>query len=83
MAMRCTAYALSGETPLSVQPSRRSTAVKSRQQGKQGQHVLYGLGILPLGRHGWSWISGIAVAGAVLMCCGLEMLMGKYTARHS
>ncbi|MDE2154439.1 MAG: hypothetical protein KGJ32_00885 [Xanthomonadaceae bacterium] len=45
--------------------------------------VLYGLGILPLGRHGWNWISGIAVAGAVLACCGLEMLMGKYTARHS
>ena len=45
--------------------------------------LLYVWGILPLGPHGWTWISGIAVVGAVLACCGLEMLMGKYTARHS
>jgi hypothetical protein len=45
--------------------------------------VLYGLGILPLGRHGWNWISGMAATGAVLACFGLERLMGKYTARHS
>lgn len=45
--------------------------------------VLYGLGILPLGRHGWNWISGMAVTGAVLACFGRETLMDKYTARHS
>lgn len=41
--------------------------------------LLYGLGVLPLGRHGWNWISGIAVAGAVLACCGLEGVLGKYS----
>ena len=41
--------------------------------------LLYGLGVLPLGRHGWSWISGVAVVGAVFACYGLERLLGTYT----
>lgn len=40
--------------------------------------LLYGSGVLPLGRHGWSWISGVALVGAVIACCGLEKLLGKY-----
>lgn len=41
--------------------------------------LLYGLGVLPLGRHGWNWISDVAVIGAVIACCGLENRLGKYT----
>lgn len=40
--------------------------------------LLYGLGILPLGRQGWDWIIGIVVIGSLLACFGLESLFGKY-----
>lgn len=40
--------------------------------------LLYGLGLLPLGTHGWGWILWIAAGGTLLACCGLEMLLGKY-----
>ncbi|MDE2155933.1 MAG: hypothetical protein KGJ32_08610 [Xanthomonadaceae bacterium] len=40
--------------------------------------LLYGLGILPLGRHGWNWILDIAAVGAVLACGVMEKLSGKY-----
>ena len=45
--------------------------------------LLYGLRILPLGQHGWDWILGTAVTVSLLACCGLEMLLGKYKARHA
>lgn len=44
--------------------------------------LLYGIGVLPLGSNGWNWIGGIAVAGALLACCGLEPLLGKYAGRR-
>ncbi len=44
--------------------------------------LLHGLGVLPLGRHGWSWIAGVALGGSILACCGLERIMGRYAARH-
>lgn len=40
--------------------------------------LLYGLDLLPLGSHGWGWILGIAAAGSLAACCGLEMMFGKY-----
>lgn len=40
--------------------------------------LFYGLGILPLGQHGWNWIIGTAAALSLLLCCGLEQLVGKY-----
>lgn len=40
--------------------------------------LLYGLGLLPLGPHGWDWILWVAAGGTLLACCGLEMLLGKY-----
>lgn len=43
--------------------------------------LLYGLDVLPLGRNGWGWIVGIALAVNLLACCGLEQLQGKYIRR--
>jgi len=40
--------------------------------------LLYGLGILPLGKHGWNWILGVAAVLSLIACCGLEQLAGKY-----
>lgn len=40
--------------------------------------LLYGLGLLPLGLHGWNWIVGVAGVLSLFACCGLEQLFGKY-----
>jgi hypothetical protein len=40
--------------------------------------LLYGLGALPLGDHGWSLIGLIVLAGAVASCWLLELIFGKY-----
>ncbi len=40
--------------------------------------VLYGLGVVHLGAFGWSRISLVALAGAVLLCCLPECLLGRY-----
>jgi len=45
--------------------------------------LLYGIGAAPFGADGWNWIGGIAVVGAILACCGLEPLLGKYVDRHT
>lgn len=37
----------------------------------------YGLGVLPLGRNGWSLIGLTILAGGIVLCCP-EMLFGKY-----
>lgn len=44
--------------------------------------LLYGMQVLPLGRHGWDWILGVAVAGSLFAQLGLEKLLGQYTKRH-
>ena len=41
--------------------------------------LLYGLGLLPLGVHGWNWIGGVALGGTILFMCVLEQVFGKYT----
>jgi hypothetical protein len=40
--------------------------------------LLFGIGIVPLGRFGWSTISAIVLIGAVALCCISESLLGKY-----
>ena len=40
--------------------------------------LLYGLHMLPLGRHGWMWIIDAAGAATLITCFGLEPLFGKY-----
>lgn len=40
--------------------------------------ALYGAGVLPLGRHGWSNIGLAILIGAIALCCLPEMLWGKY-----
>lgn len=45
--------------------------------------LLHGVWSAPFGPGGWNWIGGIAVVGAILACCGLEPLLGKYAGRHT
>jgi len=40
--------------------------------------VLYGFGVLPLGRHGWNFISLTILVGAIVLCCLPELYLGKY-----
>ena len=40
--------------------------------------LLFGLGVLPLGRNGWNLIGLTTLVGAVLLCCVPEGLFGKY-----
>lgn len=42
--------------------------------------LLYGLGALPIGSNGWTWIVGAVVAGFLVMRYGLEGAFGKYVA---
>ena len=46
--------------------------------------LLYGLGILRLGPHGWSTLAAALLAGAVLLTCIPEWIWGRYTnsSRH-
>lgn len=43
-----------------------------------GIAVLYGLGVLPLGRGGWNLIGLTVLAGALVLCCLPEMVWGRY-----
>lgn len=40
--------------------------------------LLYGLGVVPLGRNGWSLIGLIVLVGAVALYCLPEIFWGKY-----
>ena len=40
--------------------------------------LLYGLGALPLGNNGWTWIGSVTLAGALVLCFGLDTALGKY-----
>ena len=42
--------------------------------------ILYGVGVLPLGRQGWNIIGATLLVGGVLLCCLPEFLWGKYKA---
>lgn len=43
-----------------------------------GAALLYGLGLIPLGPHGWNILGLILLIGGVGLCCGPEMLLGRY-----
>jgi hypothetical protein len=43
--------------------------------------LLYGLGVLPLGRNGWNAIGLTVLVGAITLSCLPEMFLGKYR-RH-
>jgi len=43
--------------------------------------LLFGLGTLPLGPHGWVWIGATAVAGGCILSFLPERLWGKYSSR--
>ena len=40
--------------------------------------LLYGFGVLPLGRGGWNPIGLAILVGAIALCCLPEVLFGKY-----
>lgn len=40
--------------------------------------LLYGLGVVPLGRNGWNLIGLTILVGAIVLCCLPEMFFGKY-----
>lgn len=40
--------------------------------------LLYGLGVVPLGRNGWNRIGLTILAGAIALCCLPELVWGKY-----
>ena len=45
--------------------------------------LLYGAGILPLGRNGWNLIGLTILVGAIALCCLPEMFFGKYRKGHA
>jgi len=40
--------------------------------------LLYGVGVIPLGTHGWNLIGGAVLIGALILCCLPEAFLGKY-----
>ena len=45
--------------------------------------LLYGIGVVPLGRSGWNLIGLTILAGAIGLCCLPEMFFGKYRRGHA
>jgi hypothetical protein len=44
--------------------------------------LLYGLGVVTLGRNGWNLIGLTILVGAIALCCLPEMFLGKYRQRN-
>ena len=44
--------------------------------------LLYGSGVVSLGKHGWNVIGAIVLVGALLLCCLPEALIGKYRRKN-
>jgi hypothetical protein len=40
--------------------------------------LLYGLGVIPLGSNGWNTLGLILLVGSIALCCGPELLFGRY-----
>ncbi len=40
--------------------------------------LLFGLGVVPLGRNGWNWLGLTILIGAVALWCLPELVWGKY-----
>jgi hypothetical protein len=45
--------------------------------------LLYGVGMLPLGAHGWSTLSALLVIGTAVLICLPEWLVGRYRSSGS
>lgn len=43
--------------------------------------LLYGLGVAPLGLHGWLWIGAVCVVGTPLLTVVPERIWGRYSDR--
>ena len=43
-----------------------------------GVSLLFGLGLVALGKNGWNLIGISTVIGAIVLCCVPELLLGKY-----
>ena len=43
-----------------------------------GVSLLFGLGLVALGKNGWNLIGIWTVIGAIVLCCVPELLLGKY-----
>lgn len=43
--------------------------------------LTYGLGVLPIGPHGWNIIGLAVLIGTIVSCCLLEAIWGKYRKR--
>lgn len=46
-----------------------------------GVSLLYGLGVLPLGPHGWQWLLSTLLIGGCVLICVPEWLFGRYVRR--
>jgi hypothetical protein len=44
--------------------------------------LLYGLGIMPLGRHGWNVLSLAVIIGAIVLLCLPEAFLERYRQSH-
>jgi hypothetical protein len=44
--------------------------------------LLYGVGVVSLGRNGWNLIGLTILVGAIVLWCLPEMLLGKYRKGH-
>ncbi len=47
-----------------------------------GASLLYGVGLLPLGLHGWEWLTDALLIGGCVLCCVPEWLFGRYIRRR-
>lgn len=47
-----------------------------------GVSLLYGLGIVPLGSHGWQWLVDALFIGGCVLTCVPEWMFGKYLRRN-
>ncbi len=43
-----------------------------------GLALLYGMGVLPLGAHGWSTLAAVLIIGTIALICVPEWLLGRY-----
>ncbi len=46
-----------------------------------GVSLLYGLGVLRLGPHGWQWLVNTLLIGGCVLTCVPEWLFGRYIRR--
>lgn len=45
--------------------------------------LLYGLGVLHLGRHGWQTLAAVLLVGSCALTCLPEWIWGRYVGKHN